>query len=286
MDLENLDMTELSEANSSESRYMLAENQYYKRANEKSKRKPLDIQKFKGQLSNIKIENWLKLYERVVKYMEWSEEESILYLSTYLEDDALEWYSSNLDHYDTFSKTKEDLIAQYGIDTSDPLKRALDVKYDFKTGIKPYFNNIKRYTGLAGLDVKNTLSILKQNLPNNIKDFIGGTTISSYSQFYNIVKEAEENIERKRREFEKKRALKFTSFRPNTARPKTGTTQQPTHKSRDKYSTVPPQPCKICAALGYHGRYHEMSDCCNKTPQNTKPNHNEIENDINKIDLN
>ena len=106
-------------------------------------------------------------------------------------------------------------MAQYGIDTSDPLKKDLDVKYDFKTALKPYFNKIKRYTGLAGLDQKNTLSILKQNLPNNIKDFIGGTTITSYSQFYNIVQEAEENIERKKREFEKKRQLKFTPFRPN-----------------------------------------------------------------------
>ena len=115
------------------------------------------------------------MYERIVKYTEWTEEESILYLSTYLEDNAQEWYSSNLDRYNTFNDAKEDLLAQFGIDTTDPLKRALDTKYDHKTDIKPYFDNIKRYTGLAGLDLKNTLSILKQNLPSSIKDFIGGT---------------------------------------------------------------------------------------------------------------
>jgi len=64
------------------------------------------------------------------------------------------------------------LTAQYGIGTSDPLRKALDIEYDPKTGIKPYFDNIKRYAGLAGLNQKNTLYILKQNLPNNIKDFI------------------------------------------------------------------------------------------------------------------
>ena len=83
---------------------------------EKSKKKQLDIQKYKGHSSNIKIENLLKLYVRVVKYMGWTEEEGVLYLSTYLKNDTLEWYSSNLDHYETLDDAKKDLLAQYGID--------------------------------------------------------------------------------------------------------------------------------------------------------------------------
>lgn len=272
------DELDMSDSSSSATRYMLVNNQDYSHFHEKLKKKPLDIQKFKGQSSNIKIENWFKLCERIVKYMEWTEEESILYLSTYLEDDALEWYSSNLDRYNTFNDAKEDLLAQFGIDTTD-----------HKTGIKPYFDNIKRYTGLAGLDLKNTLSILKQNLPSSIKDFIGGTFINSYSQFYNIVQEAEEHIERKRKEFEKRRALRSTPFRPNHTNSKIGAAPPPVRKPKDKRPTVPPRPYKICADLGFHGRYHWMSDCRNKTSSTTKPkevNCSEIENDINKIDLN
>ena len=111
------DELDMSDSSSSDTRYMLVNNQDYSHFHEKLKKKPLDIQKFKGQSSNIKIENWFKLYERIVKYMEWTEEESILYLSTYLEDNALEWYSSNLDRYNTFNDAKEDLLAQFGIDT-------------------------------------------------------------------------------------------------------------------------------------------------------------------------
>jgi hypothetical protein len=43
---------------------------------------------------------------------------------------------------------------------------------------------------LAGLDLKKTISILKQNLRINIKNFIGGNTINNYRQFYIIVYEA------------------------------------------------------------------------------------------------
>ena len=185
---------------------------------------------------------------------------------------------------------KKDLLAQYRIDTSDPLKKALDIKYDFKTGLKPYFNKIKRYAGLAGLDQKNTLSILKQNLPNNIKDFIGGTTITSYSQFYNIVQEAEENIERKKREFEKKRQLKFTPFRSNATMSRTGGSLQLHNRPKlKKASSIPPRSCKICATMGFYNRYYWMSDCKNKISQADKPkemNCHEMENDINKIHLN
>ena len=275
----------MSESTSSDTRYMLEgiENPF----RERFKKKPLDIQKYKGHTSNIKIENWLKIYERVVKYMMWTEEESILYLSTYLEDDALEWYSSNLDRYENFYDVKEDLTAQYGIGTSDPLKKALDVEYDPKTGIKPYFDNIKRYAGLAGLNQKNTLSILKQNLPNNIKDFIGGVTIDSYSQFYNIVQEAEENVGRKRKEFEKERYARFIPVHPNTTIPRAR--NPPPFKPKHRTTSVPLHPCRICVAKGLHNRYHWMEDCKNKTPQtdNSKEvNCHEIENDINKIHLN
>ena len=207
----------------------------------------------------------------------------------YLDDDSLEWYSSNLDRYNTFDDARTDLLTQFGIDTTDSLKRALEVNYDFKTGIKPYFDNIKRYAGLAGLDLKNTLSILKQNLPSSIKNFIGGVSITNYSQFYNIVREAQEHIERKIKEFEKKRALRSTPFRPQPITSRKETRPQTVYKPKENRPSVPPRPCKICAAMGYHGRYHWMSKCKNKTPQVTKPkevNCNELENDINKIDLN
>ena len=177
-------------------------------------------------------------------------------------------------------------MAQYGIDTSDPLKKDLDVKYDFKTALKPYFNKIKRYTGLAGLDQKNTLSILKQNLPNNIKDFIGGTTITSYSQFYNIVQEAEENIERKKREFEKKRQLKFTPFRSNATMSRTGGSLQLHNRPKlKKASSIPPRSCKICATMGFYNRYYWMSDCKNKISQADKPKEMNCH-EMNKIHLN
>lgn len=65
-------------------------------------------------------------------------------MSLYLEDDALKWYLSNLDHYNTFNDAKENLLAQHGKDTFDSLKRALDVKYNSKTDIKSYFDNIKK----------------------------------------------------------------------------------------------------------------------------------------------
>ena len=65
MSKEDLEVTNMSESSSSDTRYMLAERQNFTR--EKSKKKQLDIHN-----------------------QGWTEVESVLYLSTYLEDDALE----------------------------------------------------------------------------------------------------------------------------------------------------------------------------------------------------
>lgn len=98
---------------------------------------------------------------------------------------------------------------------------------------------------LAGLDLKKTLSILKQNLRINIKNFIGGNTINNYRQFYIIVYKA------KKKEFEKRCALRSASFGPSPII--RNTTSQFAHKLKDKLSTIPLRPCKICPAFGFHG---------------------------------
>ena len=279
---------------SSDTHYMLAPQRTRHTPDfQQSSNKHFEIQKFKGLDSKIKIENWLRMYERIIRYMNWSDEESIIHLFSYLEDDALEWFSGNLDTYNTFNDVKGDLMAQYGVETEDPLRKACDTRYNFKEGLKPYFNNIRRYAALAGLDMRNTLSLLKRNLPFNILDFIGGTPIQDYNQFCNIVRAAEENIARKRNEIEKRKFFHSDTKPCKTLqKPASSSSFNSKHKQEFKSKkSVPPKPCRICENLGFQSRYHWMSECRNKTSKDAKAK--EVNNcevgddtfDINKINL-
>jgi len=131
--------------------------------------------------------------------------------------------------------------------------------------------------------MRNTLSLLKRNLPFNILEFIGGTSIQDYNQFCKIVRAAEENIAKKRNEIEKRKFFQ---------KPASSSFLNSKHKQKIKSKkSVPLKPCRICENLGFQSSYHWMSECRNKPSKNAKVkrvNNCEIDSDsfdINKINL-
>jgi len=80
----------------------------------------------------------------------------------YLEDEALNWFLTNLTSYLTYEDAKQNLTDQFSERIIYPLGQAMKVKYDPEKGIKGYFDAIRRYGTLANLK-QNEVSDLNLN---------------------------------------------------------------------------------------------------------------------------
>lgn len=264
------------------------------------------LQTFKGQDDKVSIENWLKRFEMLSNYYNWSERKRILMLGNYLEDDALNWYIENTDSVDYF-ELKEKLINRFGVQTVEPIVEFFNLRYDSKIGIKEYFEQKRRFGVLAKLTEQQMIPIMIQGLhPKMINNFIA-VKPKSFAEFYQIAKTAEDNY---KRSLENINRNKFSSnfqtnrnnsshsnnnfrsnsnFRPNN-------NSNPNHHFRTNSSLKASyrpnnggkisNPCKYCENLGFKNRYHLESNCYYKNrAQNTQPKQiNLVENESEDID--
>ena len=238
------------------------------------------IQIYKGLGDKVTIENWLKRFEMLAQFYNWSEKVKIVMLGNYLEDDALNWYIENSN--DSYVEMKVKLNTRFGIETVEPIVEFVNHRYDFKTGIKDYFETKRRYGVAAKLTESQIIPLMINNLPQKMSEHFTAVKPKTFAEFYSIAKTAENHF--KRNSFK-------TQFSDKTKPKSDNTTDKPKRK--------PPNPCKICEDLGFKGRYHWMSDCKNKASKhnntfnqtkaktiNSIENQEIPENDIRNIDLN
>jgi len=121
-----------------------------------------EIQKFKGSESTILIQQWFVAYELLAEHFEWENRAKLIHLANYLEDEALNWFLTNLTSYLTYEDAKQNLTDQFSERIIYPLGQAMKVKYDPEKGIKGYFDAIRRYGTLANLK-QNEVSDLNLN---------------------------------------------------------------------------------------------------------------------------
>ena len=249
--------------------------------NSSNKSKP-KIQIFKGIGDKVTIENWLKRFEMLSQFYKYSEKTKIVMLGNYLEDDALNWYIENYCD-DNYIEIKQKLINRFGLETVEPIVEFVNLRYDFKTGIKEYFETKRRYGVAAKLTESQMIPLMINNLPLKMIDCFTAVKAKTFSEFYSIAKTAENNY--------KRNSFKNQSFNEKPKVKNENSSVKPKRK--------PPNPCRICEGLGFKGRYHWSNDCTNKsktnptTQTNSKTinsienNSNELsENDIRNIDLN
>ena len=235
------------------------------------------LQIFKGQNDKVTVENWFKRFEMLSKFYKWSDSQELVMLGNYLEDDALNWYIENYQDK-IYSELKDKMNSRFGLETVEPIVEFVNLRYDFKTGIKEYFETKRRLGVAAKLTESQMIPLLILNLPNKMAECFTAVKPSTFAEFYAIAKTAENN-------FKKSNFVKQNSnVKPNNV--------QGNVKSKRK----PPDPCRICEKLGFKNRYHWSQDCRNKgktQPQNqnqqksiTNCELTQSENDLTKIDLN
>lgn len=243
----------------------------------------IKLQNYRGQDDKISIENWLKLFDRLATYKKWDDSTKLLMLSNYLEDDALNWYVENSDG--TWYDLRNCMIKRFGLPTVDPIIDFVTMKYDFRVGMKVYFEQKRRLGILAGLNERQVLSLMIDGLPQSLQQHFISVKPTSYIEFYNIAKTAEERSATK---FDRPRKVEQVRDREKPKFEKSGL---------KKLSKLPPSPCRICERLGYKNRYHWAQFCRNrdrsKQAEQSKQvnmveieNHDNDENPMLKINLN
>ena len=245
-----------------------------------TKSKP-KLQIFKGNGDKVSIENWLKRFEMLAKFYEWTESDQVVMLGNYLEDDAMNWYIENVNDYN-YKPIKIKLMTRFGLETVEPIVDFVNTKYDTKQGIKEYFETKRRLGAAASLTEEQMIPLLIQGLHSKMIEYFTAVKPKTFAEFYSIAKTAENNFKR-------------ITFKTNDSfKPKPKTTEPNNGKQKRK----PPNPCIICDKLGFKNRFHWGNECRNRGKTqtqnqtnvktiNTVSNFSEnTENDISNIDLN
>lgn len=216
--------------------------------------KKIKIQCFRGANDKISIENWMKLYEKLADYMKWDDDAKIIMLSNFLEDDSLNWYVENCDK--SWSDLKVSMNQRFGLPETDPLIECMSLKYDYKSGMKEYFEIKRRYGILAGLRENQVVSMMIEGLPFNMQQHFIAFKPKSYTEFFSIAKSAEEKLTSK--PSLKPPKVEFSKFQRERNQ------KSRFERTNDKYYKKPSNPCRICENLGLKNRYHWAQLCRNR----------------------
>ena len=223
------------------------------------------VQIYKGFNDKLSIENWFKRFELIAKLKKWNQNEKIIMLGNFLEDDALNWYLENCDT-ENWLELKTNLEARFSLGTIDPMTDFVNLKYDFKTGLKDYFEKKRRLGVLAKLNESQIVPIMIQGLHPKFKSHFLAVQPQNYIEFYRIAKAIEDNLNEN---FKFDKNKNYTKSKLNDK------------KSNDNKNLrkKPPSACRICEGLGFKKRFHWASDCKNKNKNsnsyvNTNPNSN------------
>ena len=203
-----------------------------KQTNSKIKQKP-KIQIFKGLGDKVTIENWLKRFEMLAKFYNWSDSQKAIMLGNYLEDDALNWYIENYTEKD-FSDMKSKLISRFGLETVEPIVEFVNLKYDIKTGIKEYFETKRRFGVAAKLTESQMIPLMVQGLQTKMVECFTAVKPKTFAEFYSIAKSAENNLKRNTFQKQTQSEVKFKSKSDQT---------------HSQSKRKPPDACRICENL-------------------------------------
>ena len=139
------------------------------------------MQIFKGLDDKVNIENWLKRFEMISMFYNWSDNEKLIMLGDYLEDDALNWYIENYTS-DNYEQMKNKLISRFGLETVDPIIEFVNLKYDNKLGVA------------AKLTESQMIPLMINGLNAKMIDCFTAAKPNTFAEFYSIAKTAENNM--------------------------------------------------------------------------------------------
>ena len=154
-------------------------------------RESISLPDFNGDSNDVSIENWLAMFEEIMKFRSWNEHESIFMLGNYLKGEALEWYMTvRRGSYDqSFSELKSLFMKRFAL----RLIEFKNFRYDSSKDMLDYYKNKRRLGTLAVLSEAHIVSFMIDGLPVYLSSAFNALKPQSMDHFFEIASRAEIN---------------------------------------------------------------------------------------------
>jgi len=132
---------------------------------------------FTGDHCGAKIMNWIRMYENLAARSDWSEEEMLWNLSSYLEQEAFDFYvehvlAKNLD----WKQAKQLMIKRFDQYELEPFMEFLSHKWTPQIELKEYFQKMRALGYAVGLKEEDIISGLTRGLPVHLRSELSFVT--------------------------------------------------------------------------------------------------------------
>lgn len=247
---------------------------------------------YKGEDDKITIENWFIRFEMICKFDNIRDSDKVFILGNYLSDSALDWYINLVNGNDniTFEEIKKGIISRFGFQTINPLVEFVRLNYDTNLGMENYFNQKRKLASLSGLTETQSVILMIEGLPFNLKNCFIAVQPTTYTEFLSIAKVAENNLLKNFfPKIQNNSNNNYSSFHPKfkTNKRFRGNNlfgyNNNNNNNRSNYSVdnnkfkfvrketekkLPPNPCRICEKKGHMNQFHWVWDCKNRDQTN------------------
>lgn len=155
----------------------------------------LKLANFSGDDSNVKIANFIRIYENLAKRTKWSEEEMKWNLVSYLEEDALDYYVEHIlanEELD-WKQAKENTIRRFDQFQIEPFMEFLSFKWTPDMKLKHYFNKMRALGVASNLDEKKIIDGLTRGLPMNLRAEL--TSVTDLLQWSSVAQMLQQRLD-------------------------------------------------------------------------------------------
>lgn len=138
----------------------------------------LKLANFAGDNSNVKIANFIRIFESLAKRSNWSEEEMKWNLVSYLEEDALDYYVEHVlaNKEIDWKQAKKNTIDRFDQFQIEPFMEFLSFKWTPDMNLKQYFKKMRALGVASDLDEKKIIDGLTRGLPSHLRTELSHVT--------------------------------------------------------------------------------------------------------------
>lgn len=216
------------------------------------------LQKFNGTTRQTRPDLWINLFELLTDG--YSDQNRIIMLMSYLTDDALNWFASEVVPHratKTWEQVKIGFFERFGVASADPLVEAQHRRYRRDDTIQKYYDEKISLLRQTNLTEHEKISQLTDGMPWSWKPHFISSSLTSTVNWLSKALQLETVL--RKPEQQKGKQNYQSRQRPLVAAPVS--TKPMTKQWNKNKDDRPPAPCKICAAAGKPDEYHWHRQC-------------------------
>ena len=131
---------------------------------------PFKLFSFIGDNSEVKIANWIRVYESMANRSGWSDDEKTWNLPSYLEQEAFDYYVDQvLIKNPDWKQAKQSMLTRFDQYDVEAFMEFLSFKWSPRVELKEYFKKMRAMGMASNLREEEILAGLNRNLPTHLR---------------------------------------------------------------------------------------------------------------------